>query len=317
MAWLRISLTVAAIALLALPAGAAARTRHFVLPGTLSFEAQLPKSRGFSLRLSASSRGEVQLIGRKGRVTLLYAAKGSVTGNRIRAGFGRFGAVDLRFAGGEPKPAGDTAGCRGKAPVKSSGALSGTIRLHGKRGSFTVAERHVRATRRRTYRLVCGQGGGGGGSTIGVGYPRPRPEAEPEEQEVTADVLEAGARLGRRRARFQAINLTGLPFHLAAASVSERVGPVRVDEIAAIETQKPAVVFSPEGTDPETVTAALPSPFAGAATYRHAAGSPATWAGSLRVRLPGSGSVPLTGAAFRARVCHISLVDAFEGCPRR
>ncbi len=44
-----------------------------------------------------------------------------------------------------------------------------------------------------------------------------------------------------------------------------------------------------------------PPPFSGRAEFRRSASGP-TWAGSLKVELPGIGAVPLTGDAYSARL---------------
>lgn len=312
-------LCLAALASLALPGAAAAKGGHYVQPASLIFQASLPKSQGFALRLFATN-GEVQLSAHRRATTLSYSTRGHVSGNRIKASFGRFGTVDLTFKGGRPKPVGGNGRCKGKAPVRRSGVLVGEIRFHGKRGSIAASTGRVKATSTRSFRRVCKEGSGyaeGAGVTF---LPRRAlevtAEGEGEAEEATADVLQARARSGHRLVEFDAIRLSGpLPaLNLVIASVVERLGPVTVVELATPNPKAAAVSFSPEGSDPETATATPPSPFAGKGTYRHAKGSPATWTGSLRVRLPGSGLVHLTGKAFSARVCHGTLDEAFSGC---
>lgn len=305
-----------AVALAALPAGAAAKGGHFVEPASLSFQAHLPKSHGFSLQLLASNSGEVQLLGRKRSVTVSYSTQGRVTGDRIRARFARFGAIDLRFKGGAPKPGTRASGCKGKAPLVRKGVLTGELRLRGKRGSIMVASHRARASSTRSFRLVCKESGGSGAGVAG-GLLRDQLEAKVEpEEELMVDALNAVAFTGHRLISFTAIRLSGpIPAALVVnALVVERLGRVSVVELVAPRSGIAAVSFSPEGTEPETVTAAPPSPFAGKATYSHTAGSPATWTGSLRVRLPGSGWVHLTGDAFEAEVCHSPLDELPSAC---
>ena len=320
----------AAIALLCLPATGAARPDDEVRPRSLHLSVSAEGTRGYSIRIDTLGHRRVILTAEKGGQVATYRVNGSVSRRHVRADFGRFGRVSLRFRG-SPRPFGferrarrgsdrnaprRDRRCTGRPSRREVGSFKGVLEFEGQRGFTRVATGEAAGEVRRFYRRVCerkrparrrGQGAGSEPFALRLFIARDR-----ERRALTR--FEA---LG-----FEASSAIPLPPGLLPALVSvernERVGRVRVSRSTFLITEPGAVTISRRGVRPARVRIAPPRPFAGAGAYRGPTeGTPDSWTGSLRVRLAGSGELPLTGPEFETVICRIATTRSSDPCVRR
>jgi hypothetical protein len=321
------TVAVATVAVLAAPSPAsvqAAELRQRSLHLALSSIA----TRGYLVGVETLGHHRVTMFVQKGDQSATYTVRGKVSRHRIKADFGRFGRVSLRFHGKprrfEVQPRSKSAPprrrCRGRQPEREVGHFRGAIEFKGQRDFTKLAVGKTQGEVRRSYRRVCRslhrrQQAGISSSTSAspLGF--------------TLSVLTARSHLGASLIRFEAISLESpLGFHLPGeeplaivnASLQQRVGRVRVLR-STLQTADPgSIKVSRPGQQPATARVALDSPFDGSAHYKGPTkGTPASWTGSLSVRLLGSGALALTGPSFRTTLCHASAFNPRSPCFRQ
>nr|MDQ3726080.1 hypothetical protein [Actinomycetota bacterium] len=283
--------------------------------------------RGYSVSVETRGHHRVTMRVRKGVQLATYTVRGTVTRRRIEADFGRFGRVRLRFRGSPRRfaPARTLGGlgslaprrrCTGKAPEREVGRFRGSLEFEGQRGFTRLAVGEARGEVRRFYRRVCER----------RAQPGPlRPEPAVAREPFGLKLLIAHAREGGVSTRFVAIGFEapfGIPQGLfptfVSANLEERVGRVRVTRSAFLLADGDAVQISRRRVRPVRARVEPPAPFGGVATFKGGTGpSPAAWTGSLRVRLAGSGRIPLTGPGYDVFVCRVALISASDPCLRR
>jgi hypothetical protein len=323
--------TVAAtVALLVASPGAVARPGEELRPRSLHLGLASIATRGYLLSVETVGHHRVILNVQKGAEVASYVVHGRVSRHRIEADFGRFGRVSLRFHG---KPhrfpvAPDSAAkaprkrqrCRGRHPEREVGHFRGVLEFEGQRGFTRLAVGQAQGEMRRSYRQLCSPVHRRAQAGISS-------SAMVDPFGFTLVVLSARSRVGHALTRFSAISLESpfgihLPgsdlFSIVTASLQERVGRVQVFRSTFQVTEPEAVKVSRRGVEPASAQVALESPFDGSAHYKGATkSSPATWAGSLSVRLLGSGAVPLAGPRFRTTLCRASAFSPADPCFRR
>jgi hypothetical protein len=319
----------ATVALLCLPGAAAARGGEEIRPRSLHLTMSAEATRGYTVGVETLGHHRVILTAQKGNQVATYMVRGKVSRHRVKADFGRFGRLSLRFRGrprsfqalpemGTKPP--KLRRCRGRSPEREVGRFHGTIEFDGQRGFTRLAVGGLGGELRRSYHQVCrivprrrasavARSSAAGGSTF-----------------VLA-LLSAHARVGSTLTRFSAMNLEPpagirLPgesiFSIVLASVKEKVGRVRIIRSTFQVAEAGEVRISRRGVRPAKAKVALGSPFGGTALFRGATGnSPASWTGPLNVRLPGTGRLPLTGPRFRATLCRVSAFQPRSACFRR
>lgn len=322
--------TIAAVTLLlGLSAGAAARPGDEVRPRSLHLGLASIATEGYRVNVETAGHHRVILNVQKGSQFASYSVRGKVSRHRVKADFGRFGRVSLRFRG-RSRPFVTAADrrrksqrqrrrCSGRRPEREIGHFRGTVEFEGQRGFTRLAVGKAPGEVRRTYRRVCrtvrkpaAQASiSGSASTTPFGF--------------TITVLTARSRVGRVLTQFNAVNLeaaAGIPgdeaFSLAGASLQERVGRVRILR-STLQAVKPgAIKVSRRGVKPIKARLRLGAPFDGSARYLGPTkSSPASWTGSLGVRLLGSGTLPLTGPGFNATLCRTSAFNPASPCFRQ
>lgn len=330
-----IGVAVAISLLLLMPAGAAARPGDEVRPRSLHLTMSASGTRGYGITVDALGHHRVTLTVSKSNQLASYTTRGKVSRHQVQADFGRFGGLSLRFHGkrrpfrtAPHRPAKHRRKrtvCRGRAPQREIGRFRGTIEFEGQRGYTRLAVGKLRGEVRRSYRQVC--------RLVPVRRHRERPRpavasassANPFGFNLT--LLSARSRVGGALTRFTAISLEpprGIPvprkdlFSIVTASLQERVGRVRVFRSAMQFAAPKRIRISRRGVDPATARLALAAPFGGRAHYKAAdAGKPASWTGSLGVRLLGSGLLPLTGPRFHVVLCRVSAFNPRQACFHR
>lgn len=318
------------------PAGAAARPGDEVRPRSLHLTMSAAGTRGYDVTVDTLGHHRVTLTVSKNGELASYMTKGRVSRHRVEADFGRFGKISLRFHGRRRpfpaaprkrrKAAARRTVCRGRRPQREVGRFRGTIEFDGQHGYTKLAVGKLRGEVRRSYRQVCRQvrvrkhSQGGHREAVASST-----AADPFGFNLT--LLSARSRVGRSLTRFTAISLEpprGIPvpakdlFAVITASLQERVGRVRVYR-SAMELAAPGRIrISRRGVEPASARLALASPFSGRAHYQGAKqGSPASWTGTLGVRLLGSNLLPLTGPHFHAVLCRVSAFNPRQSCFRR
>ncbi|HEU4738929.1 MAG TPA: hypothetical protein VFS54_07590 [Solirubrobacterales bacterium] len=311
--WRVILVLAAAVAILALPAGAAAKPGYVVKPKGLQLQLGLPASKGYSASIVTAGHRQVVLRVSRGEVFARYTALGKVSRKGIEADFGSFGQISLRFRSKRrfhpslipglklPKFLQDQ--CKGRRTVTESGVFVGNVRFEGERG-FT----RIRANRRkgkviRSYRRVC---------------KGKRPTFASKIREESTVLTAEAKRLGITRFLLMAEASLGIgdeefAFTVGIAGESEKVGRVAVDKGTLTFEEFDSIATSPPGKRPLTAKVKLRKPFEGIASYMEEGSAPPTWTGDLGIRLPGSGLVPLAGPEFEAELCRGDR-EAFEDC---
>jgi hypothetical protein len=328
------AITVAAFSLLGPPSSALARPGDEVRPRSLHLAMSATGTRGYAIAVDTKGHHRVTLtVSRNGQLAS-YTTKGRVSRHQVKADFGRFGKVSLRFHGKrrpfpkapqkQSKPLAKRTVCRGRRPQREVGRFRGTIEFDGQHGYTRLAVGKLHGEVHRSYRQVCRR------------VPVPKHGKRRRNREAVASsaptdpfgfnltLLSARSRVGHSLTRFTAISLEpppGIPvppadlFSVVTASLQERVGRVRVYR-SAMQLAAPArVKVSRRGVNPATASLALDSPFSGRAHYKAGhQGSAAAWTGTLAVRLLGSGLLPLTGPHFHAVLCRVSAFNPRQPC---
>lgn len=328
----------AAMAVLVLPSGAAARPGDEVRARSLHLTTSSLATRGYMIDVETVGHHRVILTAQKNGQIANYTVRGKVSRHRIRADFGRFGRVNLHFRGKrrpfpvqpgkKTTPRDKRRRCRGRKPEREVGRFRGAIEFDGQQLFTRLAVGGLRGELRRSYRQVCW-------------FRHARPEArahisssEPVVRRAaipnttfTLALLSARARRGRTVTHFSAINLEpplGIPlppserFSIVTAYQQERVGRVRVFRSTLLSAPPGQVRISRRGAHPAKARVGLGSPYSGTALFKEGTSkSPASWRGDLAVRLPGSDPIPLTGPRFHATLCRVSAFRPNSACFRQ
>jgi hypothetical protein len=322
--------------LLLLPAGAVARPGDEVRPRSLHLTMSAAGTRGYGVSVDTLGHHRVTLtVSRNGQIAS-YMTKGEVSRHQVKADFGRFGRISLRFHGKRrpfptlrperSKRRSTRLLCRGRDPQREVGRFRGTIEFEGQHGYTRLAVGRLPGEVRRSYQQVC--------RLIPVRRHRHRDQRQAIASGASTDpfgfnltLFSARSRVGRALTRFTAISLEpprGIPvprkelFSIVTASVQEQVGRVRVFRSAMQLAAPGRIRISRRGVDPATARLSLDAPFSGSAQYKAAdEGSPASWTGSLGVRLLGSGLLPLTGPHFHVVLCRVSAFNPRQSCFHR
>jgi hypothetical protein len=302
----RLALLFLAIAALAAPAHASASessSSSFGLPGSsvLShLESKAPPADTFrsGFRLETDSGYDVQittfgtaifLIVSKGKfgerfVGTAYLARGVAEPEHLRATFGEFGEVSMRFRESHDKSwLGKRRNCRGAQRfVKRRGVFVGNLRFEDERGDLSLQVHRAK------------------GSVVTVAQKCLQPRRR-------GGFLSAKESSRQIRSVFLALDREGVDFtgFLALergskttfmATHEETRGKLAITQIAVVRSnQSPAVrvdeALTRAGVSP-------PAPFHGTGRYRAAPDGTTTWTGNLSVNFPGTPRYPLTGPQF-------------------
>jgi hypothetical protein len=278
-------------------------------------EMRLEGSNGYDITVSALGHEHVALAASKGGVSATYIAPARASRKGIEADLGPFGRISVRFDATARRPTRKSDQCKGPRAIEKVGTFRGTVSFSGEHGFTEVEARRARGVFRRSFRQVCEKAG--------------RPERPPRRSgggEISFTTLTTKGKLGGRALEFGYLefgidlgpNRPALQLlSIGVGLYRERVGKVLVTKGAIAPGTDRSLRVSEAGVVPETATIYLPKPFSGKATYSKTAGSPPAWAGSLAVRLPGSGTVPMVGEGFKASLCQASGFQRIEACLSR
>jgi hypothetical protein len=299
-----------AIALLALPAGAAAKPGYYVIKPSRQVSLRLRGSHGYAIQVYGLGPKRVLLIASKGSSSASYVVHGKVSDDSIEADFGKAGKVAVRLHPAGPPQDEETnsftPSCNGKAATTQRGRFVGSIRFRGEQGYTEVKTKGTRGTVFHSYRQVC--------KRQSSGQRQPRPlfpplislgAASSNRQLPWFSVFEE--KPGNERGHFY---VEGTTFE---ANQAERREGVSIDHSADLTAPSKTFTVSPLGSDPISATVSPPAPFSGTASFEETTEGHGTWTGDLKAELPGVGQVPLTGPTYSANLCRSGLDCA---CPR-
>src|SRR3954465_3928037 len=156
---------VAAVALLALPPSAEARPGDEVRPRSLHLTMAAAGTRGYAVTVDTLGHHRVTLTVSKHGQLASYTTRGKVSRHQVKADFGRFGKVALRFRGKQRpfaappgshrNPTAERRRCRGRKPQRQVGRFHGTIEFDGQHGYTRLAVGKLHGEVHRSYRQVC------------------------------------------------------------------------------------------------------------------------------------------------------------------
>ncbi|HEX5712949.1 MAG TPA: hypothetical protein VFX85_06520 [Solirubrobacterales bacterium] len=289
----------------------------------LSTFMEVRASNGYSGLIGTRGHKQVTLALFKGRTLFAARTSGRVTSEGIEAKFGAMGSVSLRFDA-EARSVGrapgivasisqrraDGARCRGRKQIIEEGAFTGRIRFRGENDFARIDSRRAPGIVQRRFRQVCREDSKRDSSSIGL------PGILGKMRFTT---LQAQGRTGGARVHFEAdaidfSRLLGpeeeLGYEFSALSVEHREGMQLTRSVSADQGAFP---FDRQTAPPRAATVTPGKPFTGSAEYVREKGAPASWSGTLAVRLPGIGLVPLTGPRFRSDICRLTFTAKLEG----
>jgi hypothetical protein len=281
------------------------------MSGTAIAGGELFEIQGDQFALAGSHGYEITVVGYLGgkpRVTLYakrghseveYTAPGTVTEEDLSARFGSLGSVDVHF-----EPSGQVREeinyCDSSHPTVAVklGTFVGTIDFRGERGYTSV-----QASRAQ---------GGVGNDLALPGEPE---DAACQSLSVGGEVVQKAqftslqAAAPKSHIGFSAIATTEVEGEEASSSSSTSHVFLAADSITKEKKMEIRRLVATEGAasdfafDAGLDSAVLtpPAPFSGTARFRKGAGGKSSWTGTLKVPIPGLGTVRLAGPGFRAR----------------
>jgi len=283
-----------AVSLLTSAAPAMARQHRFVIGPSRTSEAHLHGTNGYAVSLFGSGNQiSLSVVGH--HATVQYSARGRVTKQLIKARFGRFGRVALRFQPhGKPHRVPRLPGnCKGRGELVQPGVFLGTIRFIGERRYTEVHARRAEGKITEKAKEVCRQSGESG-SRAGI------------------LVLDARAKNGGTGFTAFKPKSSSSPFPNEATFIASTFESHRhLSIFHTIESNAKADTFLNTMSHGELIGATIepPAPFSGSATYLKKPATPSEgWTGDLAVEFPGVGKVSLAGSDF----CAESVV--LSGC---
>jgi hypothetical protein len=224
------------------------------------------------------------------RSETFYLARGVATPRRLRASFGRFGGVSMRFrAASDSNPAPARRNCeRRHRFLVQRGLFVGQLRFRGEEGYLSARAHRARGSV-STAAPQCRPGPGRGGR----GSKRSTADT-PSALGIRA--LAASWHEGVDSTAFVAVGLNEHSLFLARSWESR--GRLAILRIALAKRGSPFRVSNAL----TSASASPPAPFHGTGLYRAAPDGTTTWTGDLSVDFPGAPRFPLTGPQFKAAI---------------
>jgi hypothetical protein len=268
----------------------AGKTRGGGQPSQLAFK--IETGRGYVVEVFGSGNAvAIDVVRGDGHSSTAYVARGIAGGDQLRADFGNYGKVSMRFRPSRhATPAKSGQGCdHGGKPVSRSGVFVGEFRFRGEGGYLDLDARRAR------------------GKVIGVAPKCARQHSSSQAQESVSHpetegifgpetpFLEAGWRHGVRSAEVGAFFLFGaFSFY---ADVEESRGRMAIFRHALVTARSHKMLRANNALTSARLSP--PPPFSGSGIYTAGPDGKKTWTGSLAVNFPGAPHYPLTGPPFK------------------
>ncbi|HEU4739959.1 MAG TPA: hypothetical protein VFS54_12890 [Solirubrobacterales bacterium] len=320
---------VVAIALLAVPGGAAAKLRpgakYEIQPARLAGYMDLGKRNGYRVGLILPDERTAVLYvykikwagDRSSFTATTYAVRNqaSLASGAIRARFGSLGRFSLRFRPNGRVERQETvqSGCEGSPAFTEYGRFAGRATFRGERGYLRFSLAGHAGAISHSFRLRCERGEADErppGSLLGYVAP-----GSFFSSEGNIALLYASS---RRHGRFVGVAAGHLEEEPPGAEVRvgsfEQRGRMAIGHYGFVYGGRGTLLTSPPGAHPASATLDPPAPLSGQASYQEEAADSRRWAGNLRIEFPGL-KLPLTGPGFRARLCVLNpLYAPRTGC---
>ncbi len=278
-------------------------------------EFTLPGSNGYRITVSAepsdSGPADIQLSAEGRNATVVYGARGTATRTSMKASFGRLGRVSLRF-----RPSGKVR--RVKVPKKCLkerppvvtarlGTYVGTIRFRGERGYTKVSAHHVN---------------GGIGDPLANTNKKLRCEKPVTNAQTMRELKEVALSASAQRAGI-AFQASRLPVQFSRVNSPAGASIPKQDHylfwvFAGERAERMSIFRSVAAGGPASdfvfddalasATVSPPLPFVGSGSFLRSADGSTSWTGSLRVPVPGLGTVRLTEPGFQAELATLAML---------
>jgi hypothetical protein len=243
-------------------------------------------SNGYTLWVNGFGK-QVHVTAGAGDGSASYTVPGRVTPRGVWADLGKRGRIEVEF-----RPSGNLtrrvppSHCEGEPRVSRQGAFVGTISFNGERGFTRARASRAPGSTHVTPAWKCKRRGRQGGRAC-----------EPSGETTESVELEAASPpRGVNFAAFAESSPDGFGRPGFFASTLERRGRMEIARFAFVTGPESAFAYD---AGLALAIVSPPSPFSGSATFRRVDGI-ASWTGDLRVSLPGTPEVALTGPAFEA-----------------
>ncbi len=229
--------------------------------------------------------------GRHARAATAYVARGTGTGNRIAAGFGKFGKVSMRFKESRRRSwAKPNRVCEGSGRFENRlGTFVGEFTFRGEGGYLSVQTRRAKG---QVSEVAPRCRAGAGRRAKLATHPTQESFWGPERPYLLSDW-----RHGVSSARFAAVRDKKTIF---LASTEQAHGKFAIFRLALRTATSPQALKVSNALTSARVSP--PAPFSGVGSYRAAPDGTVSWTGPLTVNFPGAPHYPLTGPPFEASV---------------
>ena len=229
--------------------------------------------------------------GRHARAATAYVARGTGTGNRIAAGFGKFGKVSMRFKESRRRSwAKPNRVCEGSGRFENRlGTFVGEFTFRGEGGYLSVQTRRAKG---QVSEVAPRCRAAAGRRAKLATHPTQESFWGPERPYLLSDW-----RHGVSSARFAAVRDKKTIFF---ASTEQAHGKFAIFRLALRTATSPQALKVSNALTSARVSP--PAPFSGIGSYRAAPDGTVSWTGPLTVNFPGAPHYPLTGPPFEASV---------------
>jgi hypothetical protein len=242
----------------------------------------------------------------------IYAVRnrGDLEHGVVRARFGSFGRVSLRFRPGDrihrrdPGP-----DCEGGSETSEYGRFVGHLSFRGKSNYFHVSSAAGGALIEHAPRLLCKKGQAEEAPPKSLRRYVASTPLFPDDQSIA--LLYASSRSHGRYVGITAMHLEGSEpgAEVQLAIVESRHG-MAIGHGVYLDGPAGTLLTSLPGAHPATAALAPSAPFSGKAAYSEQSGA---WTGNLGIKLAGF-TVPLTGPDFHVHLCVVNPIKDRNGC---
>jgi hypothetical protein len=285
----RVSLVLAVVGVLAIPASALA-ARGKSAKGLTFSTLTLKGTHGYSIEaLAVQEGGATTLAAISAKFQTLSATYEAPAepGSGMHADFGALGSLDLNFHRKERHIERFRKDCK---VINEFGVFRGRFNFSGEDG-YTSAE--ATAVSGEVTKFPDG-------ACFLDDFRRAPALSLPPFLRGTA--LVARSRTANGSIELEASEMNIDPRPRLSVRVKEKVGAIRIVRSASARLAGHGLVFGP-GKPPRSADLKPPSPFTGTAHFEDPTSGPPTWAGSLAISLPGAPGVAFAGPQFAARIC--------------
>lgn len=258
-------------------------------PSQLAFK--IKTGRGYVVEVLGSGHAvAIDVVRGDGRSNTAYVVRGTASGEQLRADFGNYGKVSMRFRPSRhatPAESGQSCDHGGK-PVSRSGVFVGEFRFRGEGGYLDIDARRARGEVSGVA-PKCARQHSSSQAQESVSHPETEGIFGPE-----TPFLEAGWRHGVRSAEVGAFFLFAT---FAYADVEESRGRMAIFRHALVVAGSHKMLRANDALTSARLSP--PPPFSGSGIYTAGPDGKKTWTGSLAVNFPGAPHYPLTGPPFK------------------